>query len=260
MLVCVMAKGQELFVFTEPASNMATRSIGLRLNNYLATERASPGNGYQLIPEVMFGISKNFMLHADGFFGTTEGKFSARGASLYGKYRFYNKDDVQRHFRMALFARASFNNSEIVQEEINLYGRNSGFEAGIVATQLLHKLAISSGLSYTKAIDNGSHEFLYGTQNNKALNFTLSFGKLMLPREYKDYRQTNLNLMLEFLNQLNIGSGRYYLDAAPALQLIFNSQARVDIGYRQQLHATLARMSANGLFIRLEYNFFNAYK
>ena len=81
----------------------------------------------------------------------------------------------------------------------------------------------------------------------------------MLPKDYTDYKQTNLNLMLEFLNQFNLGSGKYYMDIAPSMQLIFNSVARVDIGYRQQLNSSLYRTAPNGLFVRLEYNLFNAY-
>ncbi len=81
----------------------------------------------------------------------------------------------------------------------------------------------------------------------------------MLPKEYKDYKQTNLNLLLEFLNQYNLGLGSYYIDMAPAAQLIINSIARVDVGYRHQLGGSLLRSSPNGLFLRLEYNFFNAW-
>jgi hypothetical protein len=48
------------------------------------------------------------------------------------------------------------------------------------------------------------------------------------------------------------------MDIAPSVQMIFNSQARVDIGYRKQLSTTLLRSAPNGFFVRLEYNFFNA--
>ncbi len=81
----------------------------------------------------------------------------------------------------------------------------------------------------------------------------------MLPKEYKDYKQTNLNLMVEFLNQYNPGSGKYYMDVAPAVQLIFNSVAKIDVGYRQQLTSSFYRTAPNGLFLRLEYNLFNVY-
>jgi hypothetical protein len=37
LFTCIsfIVKAQELFVFTEPASNMAAKSVGLRLNNFL---------------------------------------------------------------------------------------------------------------------------------------------------------------------------------------------------------------------------------
>jgi len=43
------------------------------------------------------------------------------------------------------------------------------------------------------------------------------------------------------------------------VQFIFNSVARLDLGYRQQLSSSLYRTAPNGLFIRLEYNLFNAF-
>jgi len=259
LLASVPAKTQELYVFTEPASNMATRSIGLRLNNSFMDEKNSSRINYHLIPEVMLGLSKKVMLHADAFLSNRNKSLDAEGASVYIKYRFLSNDDVQRHFRMSAFARGSINNSDIHQEEINLYGHNSGIEAGVVATQLLHKIAISSGISFVRAGDNAKNKFPYSTNKSSAINYTLSAGKLMLPKEYKDYKQTNVNLILEFLNQLNLGSGHYYTDIAPALQFIFNSQGRIDLGYRKELGSSLQRTAPNGLFLRLEYNLFNVY-
>ena len=259
LLLCLSGSAQELFTFTEPASNMAAKSIGLRLNNYFVQEKYTSKTDYHVIPEVMVGVSKKVMVHGDAFFSNRGNHFAAEGGSIYAKYRFLSNDDVQQHFRMAAFGRYSFNNSLIDQEEINLYGYNSGFEGGVVATQLLHKVALSSALSFVKAMDNSNNNKFPEGNAGKALNYTLSAGKLMLPKVYTDYKQTNLNLMLEFLSQWNLGSGKYYIDAAPSVQFIFNSVARVDIGYRTQLSHTLLRTSLNGVFVRLEYNLFNAY-
>ncbi len=260
LLLSGSGMAQELFLYTEPASNMAAKSIGLRTNNFIMPESYTDKINYHSIPEIMVGVSRKIMVHADIFLSNRNKSFAAEGGSIYAKYRFLSNDEVQKHFRMAAFTRYSFNNSDIHQEEINLYGHNTGFEAGIIATQLLHKVAISSGLSFLKAMDNGgNNKFLYGNLNSKAINYTLSFGKLMLPKEYTDYKQTNLNLMLEFLNQFNIGSGKYYMDIAPSVQFIFNSVARLDLGYRQQLSSSLYRTAPDGLFIRLEYNLFNAF-
>jgi hypothetical protein len=182
------------------------------------------------------------------------------GGSIYAKYRFLSNDAVQKHFRMAAFGRISRNNSDIHQEEINMYGHNTGFEAGIVATQLLHKVALSSSISIVKAWDNGNdNKYVYGVNNSRAINYSFSFGKLMLPKEYKDYRQTNINLMAETLAQVNTGSGKYYLDIAPTVQFIFNSESRIDIGYRKQVSSNLVRTAPNGFFIRVEHNFFNVF-
>ncbi len=68
------------------------------------------------------------------------------------KYRFYSQDDLNSHFRMAAFGRYSFNSADIHQEQIEILGHNTGFEAGIIATKLIKKLAISSSVSFEKAL------------------------------------------------------------------------------------------------------------
>lgn len=260
ILFSVAAKSQELFSATEPASNRAARSIGFRIDNSIMDEINSSKLNYHLIPEVMIGISKTLMVSGNIFFSNRTEKFRSEGGSIYAKYRFMSNDVVQKHFRMAAFGRISYNNSDIHQEEINMYGHNTGFEFGVVATQLLRKVALSSSGSFLDATDNGNNnKFVYGLDNSKAVNYTFSVGKLMLPREYKNYKQTNLNLMLEFLSQVNIGSGKYYMDIAPSVQMVFKSQSRIDVGYRKQLNSTLERTAPNGFFVRLEYNFFNAF-
>ncbi len=260
LLLANFLSAQELYVFTEPASNMAAKSIGIRTNNYLMGERNTSDLNYHFVPEIMLGVSRKIMVHLDAFLSNRNKGFSLEGGSIYAKYRFLSNDEVQKHFRMAAFGRVSSNNSDIHMNEINLYGHNSGWETGIVATQLLHKVAISSGISFVKATDNGrGNKFFYGDKNRNAINYTLSVGKLMLPKEYTSYKQTNLNLMFELLNQYNTGSGKYYIDMAPSLQLIFNSRSRLDIGYRQQISSTFERTAPNGFLIRLEYNLFNAW-
>jgi hypothetical protein len=245
---------------TEPASNRAVGSIGIRVDNSLMNEVATAKINYHLIPEVMLGISKKLMVSGDIFFSNRSEVFRAEGGSVYAKYRFLSHDALQKHFRMAGFGRVSHNNSDIHQEEISMYGHNTGAEFGVVATQLLRKVAISSSASFINATNNGNNnKFVYGQNRSKAVNYTLSVGKLMLPKAYRDYKQTNINLMIEFLSQVNTGSGKYYMDIAPSVQMIFNSQSRVDVGYRKELSTTLLRTAPNGFFVRLEYNFFNAF-
>jgi hypothetical protein len=253
-------QAQELFVVTEPASNMAKGSAGLRLSNYLMKEQYTSGYNYHLIPELMVGINKKIMLHAEAFISNrNNNSLIVEGGSLYAKYRFLSMDDIQKHFRMAVYGRASINNSDIHQEEIETNGHNSGYELGIIATQLLHKVALSSSVSFEKAMDNGSQNKFPYMGRSAAVNYTFSVGKLMLPKDYTDYRQTNLNLMFEVLGQTNTGNGGSFLDIAPSLQLIFNSRSRIDFGYRQQLFSSLRRTAPNGFIVRFEHNFFNIF-
>jgi hypothetical protein len=211
------------------------------------------------MPELMYGINNKWMVHASSFLSNRNNSLVVEGGSFYVKHKFLNIDDVQKHFRMASFARYSFNNADIHQDEINLIGHNSGYEIGVNATQLLHKVAISGGLSYLQALNNNPNYEFPHNQSNKAVYYTLSFGKLMLPKKYKDYKQTNVNLMYEFLGQTLTPNSKTYLDIAPSIQLILLSKIRLDIAYRQQLYSTMQRTAPNGLVVRFEYNFFNVY-
>ena len=250
-------RAQELFVFTEPASNMAAQSIGFRLNNFL--EEGTTSNNYYLIPEIMFGISRKVMVHTDLFTSNISGNFKADGGSLYLKYRFFSNDEVQRHFRISAFTRFSYNSLPLNEEAINIYGKNSGIESGVVETALLHKIALSSGVSYVRAFEPESSYFKsYGGSAN-TINYTISAGRLMLPNVYKSYDQLNINLMTEFLGQYNLESKHAYLDFAPGLQFIIKSVARVDIGYRTELTGNMFRSGRNWWLLRLEYNLFNVW-
>ena len=250
---------QELFVLTEPASNMAAKSIGFRAMNSFMNELDGSGINYHLMPEVMWGINKKWMVHAQGFISNRNTKLVTEGGSLYAKYRFLSNDDVHSHFRMATYARLSSNNSDIHQEEIETMGHNSGYELGLIVTQLLHKVAISTSVSYEKAMDNTSVNKFPNTQSNNALNYTLSVGKLMLPKEYINYNQTNLNVMMELIGQ-RLNNGKSFLDIAPSLQLIIKSQARIDFAYRYQLYNNMLRTAPNGFILKLEYTLFNVFK
>lgn len=256
----VTVQAQELFVYTEPASNMPSGSLGVRLASMLMDEKKSNRIEYHLIPELMWGANKRIMLHADGFISNANKNLSFEGGSFYAKYRFLSSDQVHNHFRMAGYGRISFNNSNIHQEEIDMYGHNSGYQAGVVATQLLYKVALSANASYLHATNNGSENKFPQTQSSNAVNYSFSAGTLMLPKEYTTYKQTNVNFMLEVLGQTLRDNGRSYLDVAPALQFIFNSQARVDVGYRHQFYSSMYRTAPNGFLIRFEYLFFNAFK
>jgi hypothetical protein len=260
LLLGFYGNAQELFTFTEPASNMAARSIGLRISNTLMYDNYEKSNSFHTMPEFMVGLSRKFMIHGLGFFSNRNQSFIAEGGSFYLKYRFFSVDEVHSHFRMALYGRTSFNNSDIHQQAIDLNGHNSGYEMGFIATKLVHKTALSASTSFVHADDNGKNNvFPFASNQRDALAFSFSMGKLMLPKTYTSYKQINVNAMVEFLGQTNMGTGRTFVDVAPVVQFIVLSKMRLDVGYRFCLDNTLYRTSPQGGLLRLEYNLFNVF-
>jgi hypothetical protein len=271
IIICMslIVHAQELYVSTEPASNMATGSIGLRLNSKLFQMKNNSGYTLRLDPEIMVGASKKLMVHLNAYASNMyQQNLKIEGASIYGKYRFLSNDDVHSHFRMAAFSKIAFINNPTVlyannkyynSDEIDLDGNNSGFLAGIVATQLLHKLAVSSSVAYADRFSNMNESKMPG-QSSQAVNYSLSAGYLLLPREYKNFSQTNFNLYCEILGSSSIDKKGYYLDAAPAVQFIFNSIARLDLSYRTQFAGNMQRLSSNYFLLRFEYNLLNVFK
>jgi hypothetical protein len=264
LLFCVLnfhlGFSQELFSFTEPASNMPSKSIGFRLTNTLMKEDGTNQLNLHLLPEIMVGLNRHIMLHVEGFISNRNKKLVAEGAAIYGKYRFLSKDDIHSHFRLAAFSQCAFNTSDVHQEAIDLRGHNSGFNLGLLATKLINKTAISTSIAYVQAMDNGKTAEYQFNNNNKAIDYTLSIGKLFLPKEYINYNQTNVNGMLEMLCQTNLSTGKTFVDLAPSLQFIILSKMRVDLGYRFPLAKDLYRTAPSGGMIRLEYNIFSAFK
>lgn len=246
---------QELYVNTEPASNMATHSVGIRLENQ---GYFNPVYKTRTSLEVMYGASKSLMVHGTLYASDYyQSKQHFEGGSVYAKYRFLSIDSVQKHFRGAVFAKMASINNPLMNQEISLEGDNSGFQTGVVFTQLVHKLAISASASYLRAFDNrGGYTLPVGNARD-AVGYTLSAGYLLLPKSYQNYNQVNLNIYAELLGKTNPGYGQSYLDVAPAIQLIFNSVFRVDFSYRTPIYNNMLRTSQNTYLVRLEYNLFN---
>ena len=216
------------------------------------------------MPEVMFGLSKKWMLRAGATFGDmhTPG-FAWESVSLYSKYRFLSHDEIHRHFRMAAFADASYTRVPFHNDEVALQGDKSGIQFGLIATQLWHKLAVSGAVSHTQVLDKSrkSKNTVYiPSRIYQAMNYSLSAGYLLLPKEYNNYKQTNLNLYAEVLAQQSLDRKAYYIDLGPALQLIFNSNTKLNFGYRFQVDGNMQRMAKTSWLISLERTFLNALK
>jgi hypothetical protein len=257
---CQTIFSQELFVVTDPASNVPANSLAVNIMQSAFKEQFEPGYNYHLMPEVAYGINKNLMVRGSAFISTRTNALYAEGGSFMAKYRFFSSDDLNSHFRMAAYGRYSFNRADFHQEQIEILGHNTGFETGIIATKLIHKLAISSSISFEKAFDNKPNYSFPNAIGNNATNYTLSFGKLMYPKKYTSFKQTNINLMVEFVGQTINENGKSFLDVVPAIQFIFNSQARLDLAYRQELINSMLRTAPNGFYFNLYYTFFDLKK
>ena len=160
----LLAKGQELYVYTEPASNMPARSLSAKVSsNFIGKNQGSVNRFMQrYTPELMFGINKKWMVHVGGTFADMHtNNFRWESVYLYGKYRFLSFDELHSHFRMAAFADAAYTRSPFHFEEISLQGDKSGVQLGIIATQLWNKLALSGTVSHTQVLDK--------SRNNKVL-------------------------------------------------------------------------------------------
>ena len=136
-------------------------------------------------------------------------------------------------------------------------GHNSGITLGLIGTQLMHRQAYSATLSYERAMDNFDGNEYPAAQSRDAMNVALSTGRLFYPKRYTGYGNVNINGMIEILGQQLLGSNKRYIDIAPSVQFIFNSQTRVDIGYRHTVYSNMERTAPNGLLLRVEHVMFS---
>ena len=116
---------QELFVVTDPASNVPANSLAINAMQSLFKEKFEPGYNYHIMPEVTYGLNKSLMFRATAFVSNRNTSLVTEGGSVYTKYRFFSSDDLNSHFRLAAFGRYSFNNSDFHQEQIEIMGHNS---------------------------------------------------------------------------------------------------------------------------------------
>jgi hypothetical protein len=257
---CTRSQAQELYVFTEPASNMPAHSLSVKLSSKFVEGLHTKRTEGRYTPEVMFGINKHLMVHVAGSFSDMYSSgVRWESVRLYTKYRFLSLDELHSHFRMAAFGEISHSRNPWLYDELSLEGDQPGVQAGIIATQLLHKLAVSATTSYLTVYRNGaSRYFLKDAYSLHALNYSLSAGYLLFPRSYKSYKQTNLNIYCELLGQKSTGKNLHYVDLAPAIQFIIASTSKLNIGYRFQLEGNAHRMDKQSWLLSFEYTFLDA--
>lgn len=264
LLLCSMfgsSKGQELYVFTNPASNNPAKSVAFKAATKVLREIHDGSLGARFSADAGFGLHKNLQLNTGFTFSNMY--FTGmrwESARIYAKYRFLSNDAVHRHFRAAAYVKAAYSRNPLVYQDLDLEGDNSGLQTGLVFTQLLHKFAASAGIAYVHQLEQQDKISLGPPFSDKALQYNLSTGYLLFPRSYNSYNQPNFNLYCELLGQHNLDVRRYYVDIAPAIQLILKSTTRINAGARFQLAGNAHRMARESFFLSLEHYLLNALK
>ena len=269
LMPCIKVGAQELYAYSEPASTVPAKSLSLKYAGKWMTE-SELGHDHtsaRHMLESTFGISKYLTIRPGVSFGNMYNeypdlKLRFEAASIYAKLRLLSVDNVHRHFRMAAFLKAVVSKNDLQFEELTADGDQTALQGGLIFTQLLHKLAISGTGSLVEVVhadrwkDFGAQTF-YGY---RSFNYSMSAGYLLFPRKYTSYDQTNLNLYVELIGSKGLDRDYAFADLAPALQLIVNSNAKINVGYRFQISGGAYRMARESLSISYERTFLNALK
>lgn len=260
------AQSQELYIATDPASNMPAKALGFRLN-YKGMESPSRiMSRYQA--EVRAGITKKLMVMGSvGCSDYYQLKTQYEGLQIGAQYRIFTIDKVHQHLRGALWARYSHSLNPQHMSDLNLYGDHSGISLGGTLTQLIHKVAVSTSWGWNRVYYSQKES---GFDQGRSISGSLSIGALAYPLQYNSsFKKTNVNLYAEFLGGWNSGfegavgphpvQNGHWIDLQPAIQFIFNSQTRLDLAYRFELDANVRRMGPNMVMLRLEHLLFQAW-
>ena len=240
-MVAIHSKAQELYVNSEPASIIPARSVLIK-KSYTAMTGKESSNNFNT--QLEFSLSKKWMSHLGTNFKSWE---------WYTQYRFYSKDAVYEHLRMALFFRSiNASSNAIPTNSILLDGQESVLHGGLIITQLKHKWASSMTIGALV-----KQEAL-ASNGKGGVQYSFSNGLLMYPKQYTSYGQTNVNLYLELIGQILFSDKAHYLDVAPAIQFIFNSQSKLNLFYRWPLINESNRLTTRSVGISWDYLFFNA--
>lgn len=220
--------------------------------------------------ELMYGISPALMAHASVHASNYFGEYGFENVGVYLKYRVFTIDGFKSHFRIASFLQAAYGGDRNVLPETELESGTSGIRAGLIFTQLENHLALSSTIGF--AVPFYQHA---KWQNVKNLDFSISTGILVYPREYLGYSDVNLNLYAEllgkyfFYNQVQgvvsggppttilIPSSTMALDYSIGPQVIINSISRIDLAFRHRFISPAFTSPTSSIFIRYERMFYH---
>ena len=186
-------------------------------------------------------VSAAFQISNNPFDVTSNSGFN--GFKLYSKQRILSTDKQKYHTRLSSFIKYTNHgkwnspNYKFMKNNYDLDFQDSGLELGLIATQLIKKLAVSVTSGFG-VISNKTSDGTYDDKNFNSWHNSISAGYLLFPRKYKSYKQTNFNIYLEYLTSSIISSqypsrySKFMSTVAPGVQFIIMSRSRLDFGYK----------------------------
>ena len=245
---------QELYINSEPASLIPKGTKVVRLTNsniFLdgSNIMGSIGNAFIVTPSLSYGISKKIMLSGSIQFANKPYEqdmtpnFGLNGFKIYSKQRILSTDKQKYHTRLSSFIKYSYHEDKFMKDNIDIDLQDTGFELGLIGTQLINKLAISITTAITR-ISNIDEKFTQGstvkwqTTNLNTFKNSISAGYLLFPRKYNSYKQTNFNLSVEYLTNTILNEDfpvrydKFRSTFAPGIQFIIMSRSRLDFSYK----------------------------
>ena len=245
---------QELYINSEPASLIPKGTKVVRLTNsniFLdgSNIMGSISNAFIVTPSLSYGLSKKIMVSGSFQFANKPYEqdmmpnFGFNGFKLYSKQRILTTDKDKYHTRLSSFIKYSYHENKFMKDNLDLELQDTGFELGLIGTQLIKKLAISITSGFTR-ISNIDEKFTQGTTvkwqktNVNTFKNSISAGYLLFPRKYKSYKQTNFNLYVEYLTntilnkEFPVRYHKFRSTFAPGIQFILLSRSRLDFSYK----------------------------
>ena len=245
---------QELYINSEPASLIPKGTKVVRLTNsniFLdgSNIMGSIGNAFIVTPSLSYGISKKIMLSGSIQFANKPYEqdmtpnFGLNGFKIYSKQRILSTDKQKYHTRLSSFIKYSYHEDKFMKDNLDIELQDTGFELGLIGTQLINKLAISITTAITR-ISNIDEKLTQGstvkwqTTNLNTFKNSISAGYLLFPRKYNSYKQTNFNLYVEYLTNTIINENfpvrydKFTSTFAPGIQFIIMSRSRLDFSYK----------------------------
>lgn len=181
------------------------------------------------------------------------------GFNLYARYRLVSLDGQQKHLRVAIYGEGAKSFAPHDEAEPVLMGDNSGLGGGMIITQLYKKFAVSLTAGYAYPFPYKDQDLGLSFRSGDMYSYNISMGYRIFPFTYSDYSDINVNFYVEFINrhyqgaQMVVNGKEYdfeqfkhvepftynslqenkYSEIRPSIQIIVNSNNRIDLGIAQ---------------------------